>query len=291
MSTLNISKIAVFSVKGGVGKSTVSAGLCRALVRAGHKVGYMEVDISGTSGHRAFGIDPPRLEMDTARQKIVPPLINGIRMLPLAAKFTEEACVGWKSNDQALAMSNGDAVVAAGRTSFIRAMLTTVVDWKETEWLVLDLPPSTTEETFAFFECIPDLYGVILVSQPSEIAAVGLFKTVDFLKIQQKPVLGLVENMALCQCPRCGHEFYPFTSRGVDLKALSQKLRVPFLVSLPQVDDMKRLELYFDRLAAKVLREPGRKLGLDQDSVMWKLKRNMMKAAISTLAKVMPKGG
>ncbi|GAJ00023.1 unnamed protein product, partial [marine sediment metagenome] len=74
-------KIAVFSVKGGCGKSTVSAGLCYALRdRLGwDKVGYLEVDISGTSGHRAFGLNPPRLGLDTKKQKLIPPLVDGIR--------------------------------------------------------------------------------------------------------------------------------------------------------------------------------------------------------------------
>ncbi|GAI13708.1 unnamed protein product [marine sediment metagenome] len=162
-------KIAVQSVKGGVGKSTVSAGLCYALRDKGYKTGYLEVDISGTSGHRAFGLDPPRLGLDTKNQKLIPPLVDGIRMFPLASKFSEEACVGWRSADRELQVG-GDKVIDKGRTGFIEEILTRAVDWGDIEWLVLDLPPSTSDETFAFFNCLPDLYGVILVSQPSAIA-------------------------------------------------------------------------------------------------------------------------
>lgn len=285
-------RVAVFSVKGGVGKSTVSAGLCRGLAGLGYfgRVGYMEIDISGTSGHRAFGIDAPRMQMDTARQKLVPPLINGIRMFPLASKFTENACVGWLSTDRELLLSNGDKVTDKGRTEFIKALLTKVVDWQDTEWLVLDLPPSTSEETFAFFDCIPDLHGVILVSQPSEIACVGLLKTIDFLKNKQKPILGLVENMASCLCPHCNKEFYPFTSKGVDLKELSHDQNIPYLISLPQVDSMEKLEPYFHKLASMVVASPGKTVGQYMFSKRAKLKRGALKKTLDLAAKILPKG-
>jgi ATP-binding protein involved in chromosome partitioning len=285
-------KIATFSVKGGVGKSTTSAGLCQGLTRLGFKnrVGYMEIDISGTSGHRAFGIDPPRVLLDTEREKLIPPLVNGIRMFPLASKFSENACVGWQSVDKELILSDGNTVINKGRTEFLKAILTKVTDWQDTEWLVLDLPPSTSEETFAFFECVPDLYGVILVSQPSEIACVGLMKTIDFLKNNRKPILGLVENMAMCLCPYCEKEFYPFTSKGVDLKKLARDEDIPFLISLPQVDAMVKLDPYFDKLAKYVVEHPGKIIGQSMFSPGAKFKRKALKTALNMAARLLPKG-
>lgn len=271
-------KIAIQSVKGGVGKSTVSAGLCYALRdRLGwDKVGYLEVDLSGTSGHRAFGISPPRLGLDTRNQKLIPPLVDGIRMFPLASKFTESACVGWRSADRELKVG-GDKVIDKGRTGFIKELLTGAIDWGNIEWLVHDLPPSTSDETFAFFKCLPDLLGVILISQPSEISVVGLAKTIDFLKGEGKPILGLVENMAFGHCPHCGYEFYPFVSRGVDLKKLVKQEGIPFLVSIPQVDDMNKLKPYFNELADKVITSKGKVLKQDVFSVGAKLERGVIK--------------
>ena len=273
-------KIAVFSVKGGCGKSTVSAGLCCALRDRGYKVGYQEVDTSGTSGHRAFGVNPPRLGLDTKNQKIIPPLVDGIRMFPLASKFTESACIGWRSSDRELQLSSGDKVIDRGRTGFIEEILTRAVDWGNLEWLVLDLPPSTSDETFSFFNCLPDLFGVILISQPSEISVVGLRKTIDFLKREERPILGLVENMALCLCPQCGKEFYPFVSGGVDLKKLAGDQGIPFLASIPQADNMDRLKPYFDELADKVVKAKARVMKQDVLSIGAKLERAVIKKGL-----------
>lgn len=272
-------EIAVQSVKGGVGKSTISAGLCYALRDKGSKVGYLEVDISGTSGHRAFGVDPPRLGLDTKNQKLIPPLVDGIRMFPLASKFTEAACVGWRSSDRELQVG-GDKVIDKGRTGFIEEILTRAVDWGDTEWLVLDLPPSTSDETFAFFKCLPELYGVILVSQPSEIATVGLRKTIDFLKTNQKPILGLVENMGEVLCPYCSEKFYSFTSERIDLVSLAKREGIPFLVSIPQVSDMSQLKPYFDELADKVIKAEGKVLKQDVLTMGARLERTIIKKGL-----------
>ncbi|MBA7627471.1 Iron-sulfur cluster carrier protein [subsurface metagenome] len=145
---------------------------------------------------------------------------------------------------------------------------------------MLDLPPSTSDETFSFFNCLPDLLGVILISQPSEISVVGLRKTIDFLKREEKPILGLVENMALCLCPQCGAEFYPFVSGGVDLKKLARQEGIPFLVSIPQVDTMDKLKPYFDGLAEKVIRAEGKVLKQDVLSIGAKLERAVIKKGL-----------
>jgi len=153
----------------------------------------------------------------------------------------------------------------------------------------MDLPPSTSEETFTFFDCIPDLYGVVLVSQPSEIACVGLLKTIDFLKNQQIPICGLVENMSSCLCPYCGKEFYPFTSKGVDLKQLAKSNNVPYLLSIPQVDSMDKLEPYFLSLAKMVLGAQGKAVDQYMFSKRAKVKRGVLKFSLDIVGKILRK--
>ncbi|GAI96514.1 unnamed protein product, partial [marine sediment metagenome] len=127
---------------------------------------------------------------------------------------------------------------------------------------------------------LPELYGVILVSQPSEIATVGLRKTVDFLKSNRNPILGLVENMAMCLCPQCGATFYPFTSPRVDLRTLAREDGIPFLLSFPQVSEMSQLKPYFDELAEKVIKAEGKVLKQDVLTMGARLERTIIKKGL-----------
>jgi ATP-binding protein involved in chromosome partitioning len=285
-------KVAVQSVKGGVGKSTVSAGLCYALRDLGQQVGYLELDISGTSGHRAFGLDPqsmPRLGLKTETSQLVPPTIQGIKMYPLAMKFTEDFSVAWRESDQNILLSGGDTAINTGRRGFIQETLTRGVDWGELDWLVIDLPPSTGQDVMNFYAYIEDLFGVLLISQPSEIAVVGLKKTIDFLKTEERPIIGLVENMGRVLCPHCRKEFYPFTSRGVDLHKLADKEGIPFLVSIPQVDSMERLQPYFAELSRKIMGAKPKVFRQDVFSGRRRLVRDLQGVALKTVARIIPR--
>ena len=247
-------QVAIFSIKGGVGKSTVSAGFCRALRDRDYKVGYCEIDISGTSGHRAFGLaTPPPLQVDTATSKIVPPLVEGIKMLPLASKFSEDACVTWRVDGREIQIPDGSTIVDRGRIGIIQDLLTGGVDWGDLDWLVYDLPPSSSEESFSFFELISELFGVIIVSHPTSLSTVGAKKTIDMLKTVQQPVIGLVENMSYFLCPNCGTSVYPFLDAKSNMVALCHQYRIPLLVSIPQSNDPAQLKVYFDTLVTRVL--------------------------------------
>jgi meiotically up-regulated gene 157 (Mug157) protein len=127
------------------------------------------------------------------------------------------------------------------------------------------------------------------VSQPSEIACVGLLKTIDFLKNQQIPICGLVENMASCLCPYCGKEFYPFTSKGVDLKQLAKSNNIPYLLSIPQVDSMDKLEPYFLSLAKMVLGAHGKAVDQYVFSKRAKVKRGVVKFSLDIVGKILRK--
>lgn len=211
---------------------------------------------------------------------MLPPVIDGIKLFCLSSKFTEDAAVGWIETEREINLGDGSKVVDKGRRGFIKEILTSAIDWGELDYLICDLPPASGTEVLSFFDYLQDLYGVILVSQPSEIAVVGLRKTVDYLKTNQKPILGLVENMALCLCPHCGKEFYPFISPGVDLKKLAQEEHIPFLVSIPQVSDMRELKPYFDELADKIIKAEARVLKQDVLSIGAKLERAVIKKGL-----------
>ena len=84
-------------------------------------------------------------------------------------------------------------------------MLSTQVEWPEnTEILLADMPPSTASEVFSFFDNINRLLGTIVISQPSDISALGMTRTIDFLRHKGIPIIGLVSMMDGYLCPSCG---------------------------------------------------------------------------------------
>jgi hypothetical protein len=96
--------------------------------------------------------------------------------------------------------------------------------------------------------------------------------------------------MAMCLCPYCNKEFYPFTSKAVDLKKLVHDEDVPFLISLPQVDSMDKLEPYFTKLAKIIISSPGKIVKPSLFTFGANLKRKGMRMFLDAGARILPKG-
>jgi hypothetical protein len=81
----------------------------------------------------------------------------------------------------------------SNRAEVIRQMLSTQVEWPDdTEILLADMPPSTASEVSSFFDNINQLLGTIIISPPSDISALGMTRTIDFLRHKGIPIMGLV---------------------------------------------------------------------------------------------------
>jgi len=234
-------KIVICSLKGGTGKSTVSSNLARSLKRLGFTVGYLDADITAPTGAEAFGLEkPPDWELDTAadggRGAILPYDVDGIQFITLASHFGQAPAVLWDEERK---------IDAA------RQLLQGVVAWGDLDWLVLDTPPSSSGFMQALYEYITDLNGVILVFQPTDMAAADLLRTLDFLKFKKVPILGLIANMAYALSP-LGERFWPFLSPRVDLAAICEKFGIPVLGEIPLTPDRKVVEQAFDRIASRL---------------------------------------
>ena len=86
-----VKKISVVALKGGVGKSSVVAGLGLALVEMGHKVGFLDIDITGSNLYSALGLPhSPKWGLDTTHEKIVVPEVSGYWLLSIASYTGED---------------------------------------------------------------------------------------------------------------------------------------------------------------------------------------------------------
>ena len=302
-------KIAVVALKGGVGKSTVVAGLSLALVEKGYDIGCVDLDVTGSNLYSALGLDhSPRWGLDSVNEKIIVPEVNGYWLLSIASFAGEENAVLWEGSHNAeltdardkiremikskfsprwmdpgnLAESleairrQIDDVLASSKWRYVTELLSdNIVTWpKPLDYQIFDLPPSSSQEMFSFLDQTKDLFGVFIVSQPSAIATTGLVRTIDLLRVKQIPIVGLVVNQdGFLNCH--GEIEYQFLSPRVDLEAIAKKSGIPFLLSIPQSGEIKKLENYFSELADKIISSTP--VVLKDVTLGKKLKRKLVK--------------
>jgi len=207
-------KLLVMSGKGGVGKSSVSAGLAVSLARKGFRVGLLDVDLHGPS---LAGIMGAKGLLDiTADQKVLPKQLNDHLKVVSMQSLMQDA-------DQAV-IWRGPA-----KTGVIRQFVGDV-QWGALDYLIIDAPPGTGDEPLSVAQTIPEAKALV-VTTPQEVALADVRKSINFCRSIQLEVLGLLENMGPFACPCCGETISLFKSGGGQATAI--KMGVAFLGTLP----------------------------------------------------------
>jgi len=257
-----VKRIIVSSLKGGTGKTSATVNLGRALHRAGHRVGLLDVDLVAPTLHKALGLtEPPQWDLDTVAANIIPFEVDELYALTVASHYGESPAVLWDE------------------PTLIRAMQELIrdVQWPELDYLILDSPPSSSGFMQALYDAVAgDVYGVVLVFQPTDIAAADLVRTLDFIKIKRIPVVGLIANMAYCVSPT-GEQFWPFISPKVELGAVCEENGIAFLGDVPLTSSRERIDKEFDSIASRM---DGVKPLILQDSMLTKLYKRIAKGAV-----------
>lgn len=207
-------KIIVASGKGGVGKSTVTVNLARALQAKGYKVGVLDADITGPSVPKLLGVEEAELVAGASGIEAVD--ARGLKVISMAFAIpSRDSAVVWR----------GPMKMAA-----IRQFMSDI-NWGDLDFLIIDLPPGTSDEPLSVIQLLPDLRGAVIVTTPQEVALLDSRKAVNMVKSMNVPLLGIVENMSGLRCPHCG-EMVDIFKRGGGEKAANE-LNVPFLGAIP----------------------------------------------------------
>jgi ATP-binding protein involved in chromosome partitioning len=211
-------KIAIISGKGGVGKSTVTTNLAMAFAMQGHKdkVGVLDADIHGPCIPKMLGLKGQTL-------------VGG----PGGMLFPVTGKLGIKVVSMDFVLPNDEApVIWRGplKMRVIQQFLSDVT-WGELDYLFVDLPPGTGDESLSVMQLIPDMDGVVIVTMPSEVSQAVVKKAVTFAKQMKVPIIGIVENMSGFVCPDCGAKVDIFKSGGG--KKIADDSSVPLLGSIP----------------------------------------------------------
>jgi ATP-binding protein involved in chromosome partitioning len=209
--------VAVASGKGGVGKSTTAVNLALALAAEGAAVGLLDADIYGPSQPMMMGIDR-RPESEDG--KTMEPLENyGVQVMSIGFLVNSDEAMIWRGPMATQALEQ----------------LLRQTNWRELDYLVVDLPPGTGDIQLTLSQRVP-MTGAVIVTTPQDIALLDARKAVAMFEKVGVPILGLVENMAMHVCSNCGHVEHIFgqgggqryaTERGIDyLGALPLDIRI-----------------------------------------------------------------
>jgi ATP-binding protein involved in chromosome partitioning len=204
--------IAVASGKGGVGKSTTAVNLALALAAEGVSVGMLDADIYGPSQPTMLGI--------TGR----PESKDGKRLEPMEGHGIQAMSIGFLIDVETPMVWRGPMVTQA------LEQLLNETNWREIDYLVVDLPPGTGDIQLTLAQRVP-VTGAVIVTTPQDIALMDARKGLKMFEKVNIPILGVVENMSLHICSKCGHEENIFGSGGGD--RMSKDYGIDLLGSLP----------------------------------------------------------
>ncbi|WP_052045220.1 Mrp/NBP35 family ATP-binding protein [Caloranaerobacter azorensis] len=231
-----ISKIiAVMSGKGGVGKSFVSSLLAVNLNREGYKVGVMDADITGPSIPKIFGINKVRAQIIDKKLQPVETK-TGIRVMSLNLLLEEE---------------NKPVIWRGPLISGTVKQFYSDTNWGELDYLIIDLPPGTSDVTLTVMQSVPVDY-IVVVTSPQDLVNLIVEKSIHMSKMMNVPILGIVENMSYAVCPDCGKKIEVFgkskseqvaKEMGLDLIA-----KLPINSGFTQLCDEGKIELFSQEL-------------------------------------------
>ncbi len=220
--------VAVGSGKGGVGKSAVTALLAAELRRRGHTVGVLDADITGPSIPKLLGLHGPLLD----RGEGIEPALTASGIPVVSSQFMVE-------DEQTPVIWRGPLVTRL-ITQFFGG-----VNWGVLDYLLLDMPPGTSDVPLTVFQTIP-IDGMVFVLTPQDLAALIVKKAMNMARDLHVPLLGVVENMAYVICPHCHERIAVFGESRVSKVAEEYGIpllgRIPLSPPVSELSDAGRLE-------------------------------------------------
>jgi ATP-binding protein involved in chromosome partitioning len=159
--------------------------LAVALARAGASVGLLDADITGPNIPMMLGVEGQ--PVSSPNNKILPLERHGVKVISIQFFVPEGQPIVWRG-----------PLIGGAISQFLRD-----VEWGELDYLVVDLPPGTSDAQLTLAQAVP-ISGTVLVTTPQDVALSDVGRALSMLRRLNVPVIGIVENMSAFVCPHCG---------------------------------------------------------------------------------------
>jgi len=213
----------VASGKGGVGKSTIAYYLAKALASTNLKVGLLDADISGPSLPTLIGALPrPAVKGNGI---LAPILYQNIKLMSPGFLVERDKAIDWRGP-----VVSGEVV-----------QLLHQVDWGQLDYLIVDLPPGTSDVALTLAHHVWDA-SVLFVATAHPLTVADVTRAVDFFRQRDFNCLGFINNMRDLACPHCKTDL-PLFDEVVDL---SMELDLPCLATLPFIKQPEDFLMYLN---------------------------------------------
>lgn len=207
--------ILVSSGKGGVGKSTTASNIAVSLSQLGNKVGMLDADVYGPSQFMMFGLeDGSPLTISENGTWVEPFLSHDIKITSIASRVKQGQSLSWRGPMAAMVLHQ----------------MIYETNWKELDYLVVDMPPGTGDIQIAICDKLPSARAVI-VTTPQDVALIDCKKGIDVFRSKKIDILGVVENMSVHICSNCGQIDHIFGEDGA--KKLEEEYDARVLGRIP----------------------------------------------------------
>ena len=217
--------IGIASGKGGVGKSTVAVNLAVALARLGYRVGLADADVYGPSVPVMTGTEGevPQAFQDGDKEWMMPIEKYGVKWMSIGYFAQKGQALIWR----------GPMACNALKQMVLQ------VCWGELDFLLIDMPPGTGDIHISLVQDIP-MSGAVIVTTPQDVALADVEKGVNMFRNKSidKPVLGLVENMAWFTPEEHPDERYYIFGRDGGVK-MAQEAGIDLLGQVPLVQSIR----------------------------------------------------
>lgn len=217
--------IMILSLKGGVGKSSLSCSLaCYISETLKIPTALWDLDITNPSAPKILGISGK--DVQVTKESIIP------------VSYSENLKV--LSLDFFLPSSDQPIIFKGTRKASVIEQFLKTVDFGNAKYLILDTPPTTSEELLTILDLFErNKVHVVFVTEDSAVSNNSVSKSIRYLKEKGYPIKGVVCNRSSAICPKCHHRFSLFYVGEKSVKDIANEYEIPFLGDIPVGENMK----------------------------------------------------